>query len=398
MHPASDIRGKKSKKLDGKTIVLAVTGSIAAVETIRLSRELIRNGATIIPVMTPSATRIIHPDALWFATGYKPIIQISGETEHVTFCGKGKDTADLLLLCPCTANTISKIALGIDDTAVTTFATTAIGSHIPIIIVPAMHAAMYDHDQVQANVNTCKQMGISVIEPALIENKAKMSSQEDIIALVFQTLQRHDLSEKKILIIGGATCEPIDDVRVLTNHSSGKTAVALAQESFERGAQVTLWMGAATASIPNIISSERFMQLRDLKAMIHSTDLKEYDAIIVCAALADYLPKKQHGKIRSGRKHIEIVCLPSEKILPILKEKSPHSAIIAFKVEESMKSVKSAATKLLEKYDLFAVIGNTIEGFSADSNEILVVQNKKQSKKYKDSKDNLAKIILDLLV
>ena len=139
MHPADEIRGSKSNKLAKKKIVLGVTGSIAAVETVKLARELIRNGAEVFPVMTKSATKIIHPDALWFATGNKPIVELSGATEHVSFCGRVKYPADLLLISPCTANTISKIAHGIDDTTVTTFASTAIGSSVPIMIVPAMH-------------------------------------------------------------------------------------------------------------------------------------------------------------------------------------------------------------------------------------------------------------------
>ena len=162
MHPADEIRGSKSKRLSKKRIVLAVTGSIVAVETIKLSRELIRHGAEVFPVMTPSATKIIHPDSLWFATGNKPIIELSGKTEHVSFCGRVKNPADLLLISPCTANTISKIAHGIDDTAVSTFATTAIGSGVPILIVPAMHLSMYDHKIIQENIKKCKKAGFKI--------------------------------------------------------------------------------------------------------------------------------------------------------------------------------------------------------------------------------------------
>jgi phosphopantothenoylcysteine decarboxylase/phosphopantothenate--cysteine ligase len=138
MHPSDEIRGVKSNKLSDKRIVLGVTGSIAAVECVKLSRELIRHGAQVFPVMTHSATRIIHPDSLEFATGNKPIIELTGKTEHVSFCGLVKEPVNLLIISPCTANTISKIARGIDDTSVTTFATTAVGSGVPILIVPAM--------------------------------------------------------------------------------------------------------------------------------------------------------------------------------------------------------------------------------------------------------------------
>ena len=156
MHPADEVWGSKSSRLSNKRIVLGLTGSIAAVECVKISRELIRHGAEVIPVMTNAAKKIIHPDALWFATGNKPIIELSGATEHVSLCGRVKKPTDLLLICPCTSNTISKIAHGIDDTSVTTFATTAIGSNVPIAIVPAMHISMFDHKIIQSNIKKCK--------------------------------------------------------------------------------------------------------------------------------------------------------------------------------------------------------------------------------------------------
>ncbi|MCK5113058.1 MAG: bifunctional phosphopantothenoylcysteine decarboxylase/phosphopantothenate--cysteine ligase CoaBC, partial [Thermoplasmatales archaeon] len=217
MHPADEIRGIKSKKLSKKKIVLGVTGSIAAIESIKLSRELIRHGADVYPVMTKAATRIIHPDSLEFATSHKPIIELTGKTEHVSFCGLTKDRIDLLLISPCTANTISKIALGIDDTPVTTFATTAIGSGVTIAIVPAMHLSMYNHKIIQENIDKCKRMGISFIDPVIQANKAKMLGVDEIVEHAIRMIGKQDLGKKNILIIGGATAEAIDDIRILTN-------------------------------------------------------------------------------------------------------------------------------------------------------------------------------------
>ena len=189
MHPSQDIKGIKSHLLQDKTIILAVTGSIAAVETIRLARELIRHKATVIPVMTPAATKIIHPDALWFATGKRPIVDLTGETEHVSYCGDVPEHVDLLLISPCTANTISKIAHGIDDTSVTTFATTAIGAKHPVIIVPAMHKSMYDHRIVQDNIKRLKDLGIGIVDPYLEQKKAKLASIEEITAQVIRMIE-----------------------------------------------------------------------------------------------------------------------------------------------------------------------------------------------------------------
>ena len=142
-HPTLWIQGQKSSFLAGKTIVLGVTGSIGAVRVVELARELIRNGAEVHAVMTEAATRILHPDALHYATGNPAITELGGRVEHVEFCGL-KGRADLLLIAPATANTIGKIAYGIDDTPVTSFATTALGSGVPVIVVPAMHGSSQD--------------------------------------------------------------------------------------------------------------------------------------------------------------------------------------------------------------------------------------------------------------
>ncbi|MDD4300685.1 MAG: flavoprotein, partial [Methanomicrobium sp.] len=161
--------------LEGKTVILAVTGSIAAVEDIKLARALRRKGAAVRSVMSSAACGIIHPDALTYACDYPAITKISGMIEHVKFCGIG-GSADVLLIAPATANTICKIAAGIDDTPVTTFATTAIGRNMPVVIAPAMHESMYCHPAVIESINKLKSRGIVFVSPFISENKAKFAS------------------------------------------------------------------------------------------------------------------------------------------------------------------------------------------------------------------------------
>ena len=398
MHPADDIRGSKSKILAGKKIVLAVTGSIAAVETIKLARELIRNGAEVIPVMSPSATKIIHPDSLWFATGKKPIIELTGATEHVSLCGRVKDPADLLLICPCTANTISKIAHGIDDTSVTTFATTAIGSDVPIMIVPAMHLSMYDHKIIQKNIKLCKEVGISFIEPNIEKNKAKMPDIDTIVSHSIRKINKTKLSKKNILIIGGPTVESIDDVRILTNKSSGKTAVALAKQSFYMGANVTLWYGYGSQKVPEYIDKIDFRSIKDLEKLVKKTDLKKYNYIIVCAAISDYIPNKFKGKIKSGKQKLSIDLKPTEKLLPKIKKKATKSSLIAFKVEDKKEKLKNKSMALLKENNLDFVIGNLVSGFNSDENQIWIFDKSKKSFSKKDKKENLASFILEKII
>jgi phosphopantothenoylcysteine decarboxylase / phosphopantothenate---cysteine ligase len=397
MHPAEELRGKKNNKLLHKRIVLGVTGSIAAVDSIKLARELIRYGATVYPVMTPAATRIIHPDALEFATSHKPVIQLTGQTEHVSWCGLVHDPVDLLLISPCTANTISKIARGIDDTPVTTCASTAIGSRVPILLVPAMHLSMYDHTIVQKNIDICKAHGVQFIDPFISGNKAKLPEINEIVEIVVRTIGKRDLLGKKILIIGGATAEPIDDIRLLTNLSSGKTAISLSVNAFEREADVELWYGYATEVVPSYISHKCFNTVTDLLKLLKNKKVKQFDSIIVCAAIANYIPKKQRGKIPSGKEKLVMECDQAPIILETLRSRAPKATIIAFKTEEKKINVRIKTQKLLMKHHLDGAVGNTLAGFGSKDNEILILTKKGISTWKKGKKEELASFILDMI-
>ena len=397
MHPSDEIRGVKSKRLSGKKIILGVTGSIAAVESIRLSRELIRHGAEVIPVMTKSSTKIIHPDALEFATGNKPVVELTGYVEHVVFCGRVRKPADLLLISPCTANTISKIAHGVDDTPVTTFATTAIGSNIPVLIVPAMHISMYYHKIVQENIQKCKKNGIKFVGPNLVGSKAKMADIDEIVSFVFREIGKRNLHGEKILIIGGSTAEPIDDVRVIANRSSGKTAVWLAKNAFYRGADVELWYGWNQEPAPSFIKTVNFESIKDVTKLLKNSNFKRFDVIIVCAAIADYIPKKQTGKISSGMKKLVLEMKPAPKIISELRKKTPDAKIIGFKVEEKKEKLEEKAFELLKKNNLDFVVANTVSGFNKEENEIWIIDKKRKTIHKKGKKEYLADHILNVL-
>jgi phosphopantothenoylcysteine decarboxylase/phosphopantothenate--cysteine ligase len=396
MHPANEIRGIKSNKLSKKRIVLGVTGSIATVESIKLSRELIRHGAEVYPVMSISATKIIHPDSLEFATSNKPIVQLTGRAEHISFCGLVKNPVDLLLISPCTANTISKIIVGIDDTPVTTFATTAIGSKIPILIVPAMHKSMYSNKIIQNNIEKGKKMGISFVEPSISGNVAKMLDIEEIVEFVIRKIGKCDLKKLKVLIIGGATAESLDDVRILTNRSSGKTAISLAKSAFERGAKVNLWYGHASEQVPSYIPVKRYESVEDLQNLVLKEKL-EFDIIIVCAAIADYIPVKQKGKIPSGKKKYILELSSTPKIIKQIKSAAPKAKIIAYKLEENKRNLKEKSSQLLDKNNIDFVVGNTVSTFGKDENEIIIVNKKGKSTNKKGKKEELANYILDII-
>lgn len=176
------------KEGKGKKIVLAVCGSVAAIEAPKIVRELLRKGIEVECVMSAAAEKMINPYVLEWASGAKVVTEITGATEHVRLCGIDGE-ASLLLICPATSNTISKIANGIDDTTVTTFAATAIGAGIKVIIAPAMHYSMYQNPFVVENIKKLERNGITIIEPRFEEDKAKVASNEEIVAKVSRELK-----------------------------------------------------------------------------------------------------------------------------------------------------------------------------------------------------------------
>ena len=170
MHPSEEIYCEKSTKLRGKTVVIGITGSIAAVECFGTIRELVRHGAEVRVVMTREAQKLVTPDSLEFACGHRPVTDLTGGTEHITMMAAR--SADLLLIYPATANTVSKLANGIDDTPVTSFATVALGSGIPVAIAPAMHDSMYTNPAVSANIARLKEWGVTFIGPRVSDGRA----------------------------------------------------------------------------------------------------------------------------------------------------------------------------------------------------------------------------------
>ncbi len=389
MHPINEIRGSLSDFLAGRRIVLGITGSIAAVEIVKLARELARHGADVIPVMSHAATKIIHPDAVHFATGHEPIIELDGAVKHVELCGDSKYRADLLLIAPATANTISKIAHGIDDTSVTTMASCAMGSGMPIIIVPAMHVSMYSHKIIMENADRLKSAGVVFVGPRMQEKKAKMATQGDVVRQVCRTLGPGDLKGHNVLIIAGSTREPIDDVRFISNVSSGRTGLALAEEAYRRGADVEVWAGEGLA-VPDFATCKRFKSVRDLERMAPKA---KAEIILVPAAIADFTVKPAKGKLPSG-KGIALKLEPAKKILGLLPK---TGIIVGFKAETGItaKELEKRARARMDLHDLDLMVANRLEDVGADDTVALILAPGKKSKEFKGSKSQLAVAIFD---
>jgi phosphopantothenoylcysteine decarboxylase/phosphopantothenate--cysteine ligase len=282
--------------LGGKEIVLAVTGSIAAVETVRLAHALRRKGAGVQAVMSPAACRIIHPEALTYATGRTAITGISGLVEHVAWCGDG-GCADLLLIAPATANTLCKMAAGIDDTPVTTFATTALGRGMPVVVVPAMHEAMLRHPGVAGCLATLASWGVSVVGPRIEESKAKIADIDDIVLQCERDLMGKPLEGRHVLITSGPCREPVDDVRILTTRSTGMMGEAMARHAFRLGARVTMVHQGSLPFARNVHASTA----GEMREAVHRICRSEkVDCYLSAAAVSDFAPERFAGKIQSG--------------------------------------------------------------------------------------------------
>ncbi|KYK28644.1 MAG: hypothetical protein AYK23_00230 [Candidatus Proteinoplasmatales archaeon SG8-5] len=393
MHPINEIRSSQSSRLEGKRIVLGITGSIAAVECVKLARELARHGAEVIPVMSASSVSIVHPDAIHFATGHEPIIELDGAVKHVELCGESKGRADLLLIAPATANTISKIATGVDDTSVTTMASCALGSGMPVVIVPAMHTTMYTHDIIKDNIKRLEKLGVGFVGPVMEEKKAKMAAQDEIVQAVSRVLGPGDLKNRKVLVITGPTREPIDDVRFITNSSSGRTGIEFALEAHRRGARVEVW-AARGIEVPGSLECKVFSNVRDLENMVNKA---RADIIIVPAAISDFTVEKTEGKISSSES-ASLTLKPAKKIIRVLRAKN-NGRIVGFKAEVGISEpeLEKRARHRMKEYGLDMIVANLLDDVGEDDTKVLILSPGEKVVRFTGTKAELAERIFDSL-
>jgi len=376
MHPSEAIIGSQSSLLKGKKIVLGITGSIATVECFELARDLMRHGAMVVPVLTPEAQKLVTPYAMSFATGQEAITELDGRVQHVALMGDVHGRADLLLIAPSTANTISKIACGIDDTTVTTMATVALGSGVPILIAPAMHGAMFNNPMVAENIDKLKRAGVEFVGPRMEGKKAKIAVKEEIVHAVIRKLSEGRMKGRRILIIGGSSAESMDDMRIVTNKGTGETAVELTRAAYHEGADVELWMGRCTVALPSFISTRRFESLEDLERMIPDID---HDLVVVPAALSDFTFDKKRGKLPSEAKVTKLQLKSVPKMLPLIVKKCDK--VVGFKAEsgvEKLDLVKEARESLNRNF-LSAVVANDLKDVQAGSTKVIFVRSRYQS-------------------
>ena len=402
--------------LKGKKIVLGITGSIAAYKACLIIRGLIKRGAEVQVVITPSGKEFITPITLSALT-HKPVIseffsQRDGTWNSHVDLGLW---ADAMLIAPCTASTLAKMANGVADNMLIT---TYLSMKAPVFIAPAMDLDMYRHPSTQHNMDTLRSYGNHIVEPASgflasgLEGKGRMEEPENIIAALERELAheggeepsttegRPTLSGKRILITAGPTYEKIDPVRFIGNYSSGKMGFALAEECRKRGAEVTLVAGpVALQCHPDIhrIDVESCEEMFNAATEAFANE----DAAILCAAVADFKPAQVNDvKIKREGDGLHIDLVPTQDIAATLgKMKTERQRIVAFALETNNEE-KNAEEKRRKKNADFIVLNSTrIPGttFRSDDNQIAIISAEGRTNYPKRSKDKVAADIIDQL-
>ena len=357
--------------LSGVNVALGVTGSIAAVRVVELAHELRRRGASVRGVMTDGARGIVHPWAVEFATDEPVVTEITGAIEHVELCGDD-GWADVLLVAPATANTVGKMAAAIDDTPVTTCATTAIGAGLPVVVAPAMHEPMYDHPGVLDSIERLEEWGIDFVPPRIEEGKAKIAENDAIALAAARAAGPSPLEGRHVVVTSGATKEPIDPVRILTNRASGRTGRAVAQACYARGANVTLVHDGPDVAYADVRRAGTTEEMIDAVQSAAATA----DALVSAAAISDYTMDAVGEKIRSGQDSLELDLLPTPKLLDRIRDAYPDLTMVGFKVETSGDDdeMVAAAREIIERVDLAFVVANDASVMGAEETRTLFVR------------------------
>ncbi|MCX7739684.1 MAG: bifunctional phosphopantothenoylcysteine decarboxylase/phosphopantothenate--cysteine ligase CoaBC [Meiothermus sp.] len=369
--------------LQGKRIVLGVSGSVAAYKAADLASKLTQAGALVDVILSEGAERFVTPLTFASLTGRKARASLWEDDAHVIHVGLGEG-ADLLVIAPCTANTLAKLAAGQADNLLTL---TALAARCPVLVAPAMDGGMFEHPATQANLQTLRQRGVQILGPAKgrmasgLVGLGRMLEPAEILGHVRLALSRNGpLAGKHVGVSAGGTQEPLDPVRYLTNRSSGKQGFALAQAALDLGARVSLVVGATAAALSTPTGAER----TDVQTAAQMAEAvlglsREADVLIMAAAVADFRPRQvQAHKIKKGalpRLELE----HTQDILMAVAEQRwrvGRPAVVVGFAAESERLLENAQDKL-ERKGLSMIVANDISapdaGFAVDTNRVSLV-------------------------
>ena len=396
-HPSLDIVESYGTELTGKKIVLCVAGSVAAYKSIELARLLMRHGGNVKCVMSNASTKLIKPDYMKWATGNNVITKLTGNMEHIDLADYKR--SDLVIVYPSTANTLGKLATGIDDTPISTILTVAFGSKIPIVMGLAMHRSMYENAAIRKNIAFLEKK-VDFVSPNMIEGKAKAPEPEDVLHFILTKFgQSKILKGKKVLMTAGPTIEKIDPIRIITNHSTGKTGVLLASELVSAGAKVTLVYGPGITEPPKGAKIIPVQTVTDMFNEVKKQMNKKFDIVILAAAASDYIPKNKYSKkIKSTRNSLTIELKKAPKIIDHIKKLQKDVFLIGFKAETdiSKKELVIRAKQKLRDSKADMIIANDIgKKYFKDTryNELLIIDSKTIVTIGRNKKERIAKLI-----
>ena len=391
--------------LQGKTVVLGVTGSIAAYKIASLASKLVKLHAAVHVLMTQNATNFITPITFETLTGNKCLIDtfdrnFQFDVAHVSLAKK----ADVMLIAPASANVIGKIANGIADDMLTT---TVMASTAPVLISPAMNTHMYENPIVQDNLQKLERFGYKIIAPAVgmlachDVGAGKMPEPEMLLDWILREIAcKKDLQGKKILVTAGPTQEAVDPVRYLTNHSTGKMGYALARCAMLRGADVTLVTGPTAITPPPFVQTVAVTSAEEMYQEV-TKRAAEQNAIIMAAAVADYRPATVSAEKQKKQAGDAVLPLSRTKdILAYLGEHKPAGQFLCGFSMETQHMLENSRAKLKQKH-LDMICANNLKvagaGFGTDTNVVTLIQAQKEQELPLQSKEAVGHAILDVI-
>ncbi len=373
----SDIRYSYGDELKDKKILLIVTGSVAAYKIPDLIRLLIRHGGEVYVLPSIESLKYVTLDALKWSSGGRVIDKFSYRAEHINLI---KDM-DLVAVIPATANIIAKAANGIADTDASLAIHSALGFKKPVLMAPVMHLNMYENPILQKKIKELQELGVKFIEPFIEEEKAKLREFNDIKMEVFKELYPNILENLKILVTAGPTIEYIDPVRLITNKSSGRMGVYIAEEAYLYGAQVKLIAGNISVEPYRKLDVSYVETTEEMYEKVMEELSSKYDIFISASAPVDFRPSdKINSKINTysaGKLDLELILTP--KIVSEARKKFRDIYIVSFKAlyNVSDEELYNKAVEHLKRYGFEMVVANDVGrkgvGFKSEFNEVLIV-------------------------
>ncbi|MBO7263679.1 MAG: bifunctional phosphopantothenoylcysteine decarboxylase/phosphopantothenate--cysteine ligase CoaBC [Alistipes sp.] len=391
--------------LNGKHIILGITGSIAAYKAAMLCRLLVKEGAEVRVVMTPLAKQFITPLTMATLSKHPILVEFfnpeNGEwNSHVSL----GEWADMLLIAPATANTLAKMVTGVADNLLLT---TYLSARSKVAVAPAMDLDMYAHITTQQNIKTLAERGVAIIEPQAGElasglvGKGRMAEPEDIVeqvkAIFAEEVKKKSLEGKRYIVTAGATIEAIDPVRYITNHSTGKMGYAIAEELAARGAEVSLISGRTTLPTPKCVKRIDVLSAEDM----YNAAVKEWetaDGGVMCAAVADYTPVTvAERKLKKSDNDMRIELKRTKDIAKELGATKGERVLVGFALETDNEEA-NAEGKLQRKNFDFVVLNSLQDagaGFRGDTNKVTLIDRNGNEEHPLMSKRDVARVIVD---